>query len=234
MSMESLEFPLPRDGKQLVPPHMKHAGFLPLKKLSSDLQYPAWFDYDLRNPASRQQVNVILVVQGTTTRNYDELIKPTIAAFARDKTMMVIAVLGRVGEKLPPEYEATLPTNARVLDYFPYDALLPYVDVLISSSGFGGLTHAVANGVPLVQAGWITDKPDIGVRVAQAGIGVYLGRETYPAQPTEIEAAVRHVLGQPERYRTRAKEFQAEAAERYRPLETIRDEIVRMSASAKP
>lgn len=229
MGMASLEFPIPahahgRGEQQFVPPHLKHAGFLPVKKPPAHLEYPPWFEHDLQNPSSRKP-NVILVAQGTATRNYDELIVPTIAAFAGDETALVIAVLCRAGATLD-----TQQTNVRVLDYFPYDALLPYVDVFVSSSGFGGLTHAVANGVPLVQAGWIVDKPDIGVRVAQAGLGVYLGRETYPTQPAAIKEAVRLVLGNPETYRRRARELQAEASEKYRPLETIRDEIMRLTA----
>lgn len=236
MSMESLEFPIPPGIKhQYVPPYLKHAGFLPLKSIPADLDYPRWFEHELVPRAPKYLScgrKVVLVAQGTQTIHYDELVIPTIQALARESEILVIAILGRRGAAIDASSieGGVLPSNARVLDYFPYDAILPYVDVFVSSSGFGGLTHAIANAVPLVQCGWIVDKPDIGRRVERSGLGLYIGREDYPANPDTVRSAVTAVLSNPGKYKRRALELQKESLTKYRPLDYIREEILALCA----
>ncbi|POS78116.1 glycosyltransferase [Diaporthe helianthi] len=232
MSTESLEFLLPPGDKQkYVPPHLKHAGFLPRKSIPSDLSYPSWF-HELTKPGqhdpSSTPTKVVLVAQGTQTNRYDEVVMPTIQALAGEPGVMVIALLCHRGAKLDHSsfQDGILPPNVRVLDYFPYDAILPYVDVFVSSSGFGGLSHAIANSVPMVQCGWIVDKPDIGRRVEYSGLGVYIGREDYPARPEVIKSAVRTILDNEDSYKRRAEELHVESETDYQPLECIKEEIM--------
>lgn len=237
MSTKSLEFPIPPDVKQeYVPAHLKHAGFLPLKNIPSDLSYPPWF-HELtlsgRQNLSRRP-KVVLVAQGTQTVKYDELVIPTIQALAGEADILVIALLCHRGAKidLSSIQGGALAENVRILDYFPYDAILPFVDVFVSSSGFGGLSHAIANGVPIVQCGWIVDKPDIGRRVECSGLGLYIGREDYPAKPETIESAVKTILNSQGMYKRRAQELHTESMTEYQPLESIKEEI--MALNVKP
>lgn len=239
MSTESLDFPLPPDDKQkYIPPHLKHAGFLPRKSIPSDLRYPSWFHEVTMsgNPSrSRRPKNIVLVAQGTQTTKYDELVIPTIDALAGEPDTMVIALLCHRGANLDLSsfQGGVLPRNVRVLDYFPYDAILPHVDVFVSSSGFGGLSHAIANSVPMVQCGWIVDKPDIGRRVEYAGLGLYIGREDYPARPEVIRSAVQTILDNREEYKRRAEALHAESETDYQPLECIKEEIMALHRDSK-
>lgn len=43
----------------------------------------------------------------------------------------------------------------------PYDAILPYVEVLVSSREYGGITHAIFNTILLVHYSWLEDKSDM-------------------------------------------------------------------------
>ncbi|KAG8157916.1 hypothetical protein KVR01_012188 [Diaporthe batatas] len=231
MSTESLDFPMPPGAKkEYVPSHLKHAGFLPRKSIPSDLRYPSWF-HELTMP-ERQSLScspkVVLVAQGTQTNNYDEVVIPTIQALTGETAILVVAILCHRGAHLDLSSfkDGVLPPNVRVLDYFPYDAILPYVEVFVSSSGFGGLSHAIANGVPMVQCGWIVDKPDIGRRVECSGLGLYIGRDDYPAKPEAIRCAVKTILNSQGIYKRRAENLCRESKMLYRPLECIREEIM--------
>jgi UDP:flavonoid glycosyltransferase YjiC (YdhE family) len=234
-----MEFPIQQgDREKYIPPHLKHAGFLPRKSLPSELSYPSWF-HELTAGQRQQHLScnlkkVVLVVQGTMRTKYDELMIPTIQALAGEPATLVVALLCQRGADLDLTLlpGGVLPSNVRVLDYFPYDAILPYVDVFVSSSGFGGLTHAVANSVPIVQGGWIVDKPDIGRRIEYSGLGLYIGREDYPARPEAIRAAVKTIFDNYESYKRRAEELHAESERDYQPLECIKEEIMALCGKA--
>lgn len=227
MSMESIDFPIP-DGVDCVPHHFKYAGPLPMKPVSSDLKLPPWFDIIKKNSASESSLSpserkrIVLVSQGTESLQFLEVIIPTIKAFANRQDVIVVAILAHRDYTLKmPDSE--VPSNTYVVDYFPYDAVLQHADVFVSSSGFGGLTHAIANAVPLVQSGTVIDKPEIGRRVQYAGMGLFL--ENFPPKPEEIEAAVDEVLSPGgQKYKKRMLELQGEARA-YRPLQTLEDEI---------
>ncbi|KAH0436357.1 udp-glucuronosyl udp-glucosyltransferase [Colletotrichum camelliae] len=131
----------------------------------------------------RQEHNyrhVIFVSQGTLNPLWSELIIPAINAFADRPDVLVVATLGAVGARLPAEVK--IPTNARVIDYLPYDAMLEYTDVFISNAGYGTLTHAVSNGVPVLLAGENEEKIEVTMRAVYAGVGLSLGTQTPTAE----------------------------------------------------
>ena len=115
----------------------------------------------------------------------------------------------------------TLPLNARVAEYLPYDRLLPLTDVFVSNGGFGGVQQALSYGVPIVIAGDTEDKPEVAARVEWSGVGVNLrtGRPTPPA----VATAVRAVLDD-ESYRSQAR-AQADAIAALDSLATIELEL---------
>lgn len=235
MGLPSLEYP-----SATWPRHFEFAGSLPLKALPADLTYPSWWPEVEHNSATTTQggaqtagrlprKRIIAVAQGTEVRDYHQLIVPTLRALAGRDDVLVVALLGARGATLDAYLDslpgATMPANARVLDYFPYDALLAHADVFVSNSGYGGLTHAVSNGVPMVQTGKDFDKPDIGRRVEYAGLGIFL--ENPPPDPKNVHDAVYRILHH-DAFRNRAKALQADA-KAARPLETIEDEIMRLA-----
>lgn len=220
LTLPSLELPA------RTPNHLKFAGSLPLKPLAlwQDLEYPSWFENDIRK-ARENQKRVVVVAQGTESPDFTDLIIPTINGLTDRDDIIVVAILCRKGASLSDSDTAEsfiLASNARVVDYFPYDAVLEHADIFVSASGYGGLTHAVANSVPLVQAGMYLDKADIGRRVEYSGAGVYLEGKV---GPKDVSGAVDKILQKYQSFKDRAIELNAES-KMYQPLQILEEEIL--------
>lgn len=225
MCIPSVEYPSPANW----PPHCKYAGFVPLKPLPKDLLVPDWFDEVESNSARPRNLlpeasrkKIVVVAQGTLVTDYRALVIPTLQALADRKDVLVVAILCVRGAVL--EIPGGLPSNARVVDYFPYDAVLSHADVFVTNSGYGGLTSAVVNAVPVIQTGTSEDKLDIGRRVEYAGIGVYVHRVT----PDSIGTSVQHILGDL-RYKERVLQLKDEA-DSIDAMQNIENEITALSA----
>jgi UDP:flavonoid glycosyltransferase YjiC (YdhE family) len=131
---------------------------------------------------------VVHVTQGTVAnRDYGELISPTLAALADEDVLVVVSTGGRSVEEL-----GALPGNARAAEFLAYDDLLPYVDVLVTNGGYGGVQHALRRGIPIVTSGTSEDKAEVGARVSWARVGISL-RTSRPSA-FRIRRAVRAVL----------------------------------------
>lgn len=213
------------------PPHIKYLGFLPPKPSPSDLVLPDWYqevvDNSSRKAATKTgRKRIIFVAQGTEVLDHRETIIPCFQGLASRKDVLVIAVLCKRDATLDQHlglFEGgVLPDNVRVVDYFPYDAILEHADVFVSNSGFGGVGHAIANAVPMVQCGSVFDKGDIGRRVEYSELGVYLPDEA--RTPDKIAAAVHEVLTLP-KYRQRALELSAEC-QAYDPYKIMEQEVL--------
>ncbi|HLL22071.1 MAG TPA: nucleotide disphospho-sugar-binding domain-containing protein, partial [Kofleriaceae bacterium] len=101
------------------------------------------------------------------------------------------------------------PANVRVARFVPYQAILARASVMVTNGGYGGVSMALAAGVPLVVAGGSEEKPEIAARVAWSGTGVDL--RTGRPKPAAVRAAVRRVLGEPS-FATRARAIATEMA----------------------
>lgn len=230
MGLSSLEYPASD-----WPSHMKFAGNLPRMEIANKItNYPTWWDEITNNSpkaalAKEGRKKIVLVAQGTEVLDYNKIIIPTIQGLANLSDIIVVAILcvrGANLDKYRNQFpDDSLPQNVHVLDYFPYDAVLCHADLFISNSGYGGLTHAIANAVPMIQNGNEFDKADIGRRVEYAGLGVYLGGP--PPTPNHVENAVNRVLTD-DKYKRRAEELRIEA-EAQRPLEVIEREIMALA-----
>lgn len=222
LGLPSLELPAP------TPKHVKFAGSLYLKPLSFwvNLEYPPSFKTDIRQ-ARQNQKRVVVVAQGTESPDFNDLVIPTVNGLADRDDIIVVAILCRKGALLSEaEGSFSLAKNARVVDYFPYDALLEYADVFVSSSGYGGLTHAVANGVPLIQAGFLLDKADIGRRVEYSGLGVYLEGKV---GAKDVCGAVDNIFQNYQKFKDGAVRLKEES-KGYHPLELLEKEILGFAA----
>lgn len=140
-------------------------------------QPPAWWpELDGSRP-------VVVVTQGTiANRDVSELIEPTLIGLA-DRDVTVIAALGREAGTL----SVPVPPNARVVEFIPFDVLLPKTDVFITNGGFGGTQQALAAGVPVIVAGVTEDKLAVSARVAYHGLGISL--QTATPTPEAVAAA---------------------------------------------
>ncbi|KAK4118641.1 glycosyltransferase family 1 protein [Parathielavia appendiculata] len=218
----SLEYPLPEPK-----PKLRFIGGLPLKPLSPTFEFPSWWPTITNNTAlpadSPDKKKLVFVTQGTAHRNYIDLIIPTINALANRADLLVVATLGARGAELPSS--VTIPANTIVVDYFPYDAVLPHADVFVSNAGYGGFMQGVMNGVPMVLAGTLADKAEVCARAEYAGVAVNL-RAQNPGEDA-IRAGVENVLGQ-RRFKERAVELKEEneKLDSLKTLERIIDELV--------
>jgi UDP:flavonoid glycosyltransferase YjiC (YdhE family) len=157
---------------------------------------------------------VVLVTQGTAATDARQLIAPTLTALAPENVLLIAA--GVKAEE--PTGTDSVPANARLEAFVPFKALMPHVDLYITNDGFGGVHHALANGVPIVCGGTTEDKPEICNRVAFSGVGINL--KTNKPTPEQVHKAVKQVLAEPG-YRQRAHQLQAELAQHDAPAEAV-------------
>jgi MGT family glycosyltransferase len=184
LTAPSFEYP-----RSDLPPSVRFVGPL-LAPASRDFTPPDWW------PELDDGRSVVLVTQGTlANQNPAQLIGPTLSALAGAKDIQVIAT---TGGPLAADLKLTIPANARVLPFLPYDQLLPKVHAMVTNGGYGSVNHALSLGVPLVVAGNTEEKPEIAARVAWSGAGINLGNA--PPGARQIGDAVRKVLNEP-RYR---------------------------------
>ena len=157
---------------------------------------------------------MVLVSQGTVANHdFRLLVAPTLAALADEPDLLVVVTTGgRPVEAIP----GSVPANARLASYLPFEWLLPKIDVCVTNGGYGGTNQALSFGVPLVTAGLTEDKADVNVRVDWCGIGINLATNT--PTPAALGNAARTVL-----YRRRA----ARMADEFAAIDT-RAEILRI------
>lgn len=158
-----------------------------MQAIDLEYKYPQWWPDIISN----HEKKIVFVTQGTVANNPQELIIPTLQALASREDVIVVAALGVRGGSLPAGL--TIPSNARVQDFLPYDAILEHADVFVTNCGYGSMTHAVVNGVPLVLAGEFQDKREVSMRAERAGLGYNL--RTQAPTPEQVQEGVDAVLG---------------------------------------
>ena len=148
---------------------------------------------------------VILVSQGTAGNgDLGQLVAPVIQAFGdRNDVLILVTTGGRPLEAIP----CPLTANTVASQYLDFSKVLPYVDVLVTTGGYGTVTQALHFGVPMVVVGQSWDKPENGARVAWTGSGLYL-RTDNPTIPL-VHSAVEYILSEP-RYRACAQKMALE------------------------
>ncbi|KAF4498885.1 N-glycosyltransferase [Fusarium agapanthi] len=110
-----------------VPSNVKFSGCATPKPIPADFNYPSWWD-----DVKRGDRRIVAVTQGTIARDATNLIIPTINALSDRDVLLVVAILGQRGAFLPDDI--TIPSNTRVIDYLPYDALLPHASVFVMNA----------------------------------------------------------------------------------------------------
>jgi MGT family glycosyltransferase len=194
LSVPSFEFP--RDS---IPPSVHFIGTPPI--IPNQAPLPSWA-HELNG--SRK---VVLVTQGTVANhNFGLLIRPTLTALADEPDLLVVATAGgRPVDAIP----GSIPGNARLASYLPFEWLLPKIDALVTNGGYGSVNQAMSFGIPLVTAGLTEDKADVNARVAWSGVGIDLA--TNEATPAALRDAIRTVLDKPD-HRARAARMAYEFA----------------------
>ena len=183
--VDGFEYPRP-DVPQLCP-----VG--PLLPLPEPWEAPAWWPERPTRP-------IVAVVQGTLDTDPTKLVAPAVEALAGMPELDGI-VVGDVPGSLPP--------NVHAAPWIPYERLLSVAGVLVTNGGYGGVTMAYTAGVPVIVAGTLDDKTQVGERVEWAGIGLDLKDER--PTPEALREAIKRVATTP-RFVERAREFAGRAA----------------------
>jgi UDP:flavonoid glycosyltransferase YjiC (YdhE family) len=179
-----------------LPPTVHFIGPL-LPETPADFDPPPWWHEVTESPRP-----VVLVTQGTIATNPRDLLLPALQGLAGEDVLVVGTTAGTGSDDL-----GAVPPNARLTAFVPFGRVMPYVSALVTNGGYGGVSMALAHGVPVVTAGSTEDKPEVGNRVMASGVGLRLKSST--PGPDVIRSAVRAVLDIP-RYRARAQALQAE------------------------
>lgn len=214
-----------------APSSFRYAGGLPRlgPKTNSSFEeksLPSWWEAEVVHRPSSQKV--VFVCQGTVIFDYTALVLPTIEALKDRPDTLVVAVLGLKGATLPSDLlpGGVVPANVRVVDYLPYDAILPLADVFVGNGGYGGVIHSVSHGTPMVLAGDTEDKAEMCAITAWCGAAVNL--RTGRPSVEDVRRGVEEVLTNDKYTRTCVKI--KEEMERFDPLRVIEetvDELVR-------
>ncbi|KAK1994960.1 UDP-Glycosyltransferase/glycogen phosphorylase [Colletotrichum falcatum] len=212
----SLEYP-----RSDFPDAVKYAGCLPPKPIDPSFRYPEWW-----SEITAGTKKIVAVTQGTVAMEYTSLVIPTFQGLAHRDDIIVVAILGVKGATLPGQ--VAVPANTRVIDFIPYDALLKHVDVLVANAGYGGFTHGVTNGVPMVLGGDTEDKPEVAMRGQWAGVAYNL--KTGSPTPQQVADGVQELLAN-DRYKNRVMEIKKESDD-LRALDVVEKQIWEFAESS--
>ncbi|KAJ6789860.1 hypothetical protein PWT90_10798 [Aphanocladium album] len=202
-----------------IHPKVRFVGALPPRTQKHDMQLLPFWDVVAKGDKS-----VVVVSQGTVAVDYSHLLIPTIQGLAERADVVVVAILGRRAAKLPSDIQ--IPSNAHVVDYLSYDAILPYASAFVANAGYGGFMHGIVNGVPMVLAGGSEDKPEVANRGEFAGVAINL-RTGMPSKEA-IRNAVQEILSNP-KYKLRVREIQTENAS-LKAMDSVEEEIMKWAA----
>ncbi|KAM0234047.1 hypothetical protein ACHAP5_010225 [Fusarium lateritium] len=186
-----------------APKSVRFAGGMPkLPKAGTPAERPSWWSEVADNPSGK---DIVFVCQGTVRMDYNDIAVPTMEALEdRPKTLVIVA-LGQCGAVLDPSI--VVPKNTRVVDYLPFDDILPLSSVFVGNGGYGGVRASLAHGTPLVVAGDSEDKPEMCAIIEWAGVAVNL-RTGNPTKEA-LRAGVDQVLSDA-KYTKGARRIQAD------------------------
>jgi UDP:flavonoid glycosyltransferase YjiC (YdhE family) len=162
---------------------------------------PPWFDdFVLPSSSATDSRPLILVTSGTLPgQSAHDLILPTISACVTLPVRLVVCAV-----HVPLHPDISLPTNVRWAKWIPFEDILPYTSLVVSSGGYGSITQAFAHGVPIICAGVTEEKPHTGMLAEASGAGINLRTQTPDVM--QVKSAVLEMLRNPE-YSRKAQEL---------------------------
>ncbi|USW48589.1 Putative UDP-glucuronosyl/UDP-glucosyltransferase [Septoria linicola] len=141
---------------------------------------------------------LIIVTSGSLPGlNVNDLILPTINACTNLPVRLVVCA---VHISLPPDL--TLPSNTRWAQWIAFEDIFPYTAFVVSSGGYGGISQAFANGIPMILAGTTEDKVETGLRAEATGAAINLKTQTPSVEM--VKEAIEKMLEDDEGYKAKA------------------------------
>ncbi len=170
---------------------------------------PEWLLDDPEKPR-------VCVVWGHTLSRFgpDAFLVPEILAGLAGLDIEVVVA---VNPKDVP-FVGELPANARIVEQFPINLLLPSCAAVIHHGGAGCVMSAVVAGTPQLAVPFESEQQANGVRVAEAGAGLHL--KAKEANSATIREALLRLLDEPS-FAANAKRLAAELADRPSPAELV-------------
>ncbi|KAK8856775.1 udp-glucuronosyl udp-glucosyltransferase protein [Apiospora arundinis] len=206
-----------------APDTIRFAGGYPVTRSLKEPVRPSWWNRVVLHKTKK----IVFVCQGTASMDFDQLVVPTMTAFKDRTDITIIIALGRRDATLA-DVDVDVPENCVVEEYIPYDDILPYCDVFVTTAGYGSFQRALIHGCPLVMAGTTEEKPETAARGEWAGVGLNL-RTSYPSVQ-QIGEAVDDVLHD-QKYKVKALKIKAEMATQS-PMGVVMDTIQELVVAA--
>ena len=154
-------------------------------------------------PGGRPTVYVTL----GTVYNSSALLATILEGLAAEPLDLVVTV----GPGSDPDQLGPQPRNVHIARWIPQDEVLPHCDVVITHGGYGTVSAALRNGLPLVFVPISADQPLNARRCSELGVSTTVAADERTAD--RIRAATLDVLGDP-KYRRAAERVAAEALRR--------------------
>ncbi|WP_343704044.1 nucleotide disphospho-sugar-binding domain-containing protein [Chitinophaga sp.] len=162
---------------------------------------------------------VILVTQGTFEPDVNKLIVPTLEAFRDTDHLVIVTTAGWHTGSLRERYGSS--DNVVIEDFIPFERIMPFAHVFVSTGGFGGVMLSVCNKLPIVAAGIHEGKNEICARIGYFRLGINLRTEKPSAG--RVKKAVLQVLAD-RTYKRNTEKLAAEFAS-YDPLRLCTEHI---------
>ena len=124
-------------------------------------------------------------------------------------------------------FRSVVPENARVVDFIPFDDLLPYCAAFITNGGYGAVQHGISTGVPMIIAGATEDKPEVAARAEWAGVAINL--RTGRPSAGQVQLAVQEIFDNG-KYKARSLELEEES-KRYVAMDIVEKTIQDVAAA---
>ena len=145
--------------------------------------------WDLQVLAHQRDRPWLLLSLSSTPMDQHEALPPMLDALAE----MPVSVLLTLGPAVDPDGLNT-PPNVVVRRHVPHDAVLPYVDAVITHAGLSTITASLAAGRPMVCVPQGRDQTLNAVRVEACGAGIVVPRDS---TDTALSLAIQEVLANP-------------------------------------
>ena len=191
-STEKFEYP-----RSNLPKHVHYVGSIhpPVIK---EMDFADWQILKENKP-------VVFITQGTLDiDNINKLVIPSLNALKNMDLILLVTTAGKETDLLRREFKQP---NIIIEEYIPYDRVMPFVDVLISNGGYGGVMNALSYGVPVIIAGNSEEKRDVASRLEYSGAGLNL--KTGTPGINIIRNAVKKILSDPI-YRQKALQIKSD------------------------
>lgn len=180
-----------------------------IRPATEEGEAPAWID---ALPADRP---VVYATLGTVFHlESGDLLERVVAGLCELPASLVVTT----GREIDPASLGPQPAHVRIERYVPQSLLLPRCGLMVSQAGSGGVTGALAQGVPMVLLPIGADQPANAARCAALGVARVL--DPVGCTPAAVREAAQAVLADPA-YRAAAARMAQEIAAMPDPAEAV-------------